>query len=51
MQLLARASVLLLFAAHGAGSQAPAARPTLVVFFTVDQMRSDYFSRLRESMG
>ena len=50
MQLLARASVLLLFAAHGAGSQAPAARPTLVVFFTVDQMRSDYFSRFDKQL-
>jgi len=45
MRLLARASVLLLFAAHSVGSQTPAAAPTLVVFFTVDQMRPDYFSR------
>ena len=50
MQLLARASVLLLIAAHSVGAQAPAARPTLVVFFTVDQMRPDYFSRFDKQL-
>ena len=49
-RLLSRASPMLLFAAHGAGSQAPASRPTLVVFFTIDQMRSDYFSRFDKQL-
>lgn len=51
MRLLSRASPMLLFAAHGAGSQAPASRPTLVVFFTIDQMRSDYFSRFDKQLA
>lgn len=51
MRLLWRASVLLLFAAHAAGSQSPASRPTLVVFFTVDQMRSDYFARFDKQLN
>ena len=45
MRLFWRASVLFVFAAHAADSQLPASSPTLVVFFTVDQMRPDYFSR------
>ena len=51
MRLLARASLLLLFAVYGAESQTTARRPTLVVFFTVDQMRSDYFSRFDKQLN
>jgi hypothetical protein len=35
----------LLLLAPGAAAQAPASRPTLVVFITVDQMRGDYLQR------
>lgn len=51
MRLLARASLLLLFAVYGAESQTTARPPTLVVFFTVDQMRSDYFSRFDKQLN
>jgi predicted AlkP superfamily pyrophosphatase or phosphodiesterase len=51
MRPLWRASMLLLVAALAAGSQPPASRPTLVVFFTVDQMRSDYFSRFDKQLN
>ena len=50
MRLLSRASAVLFLAAQGAGSQAPASRPTLVVFFTIDQMRPDYFSRFDKQL-
>ena len=50
MRLLARASLPLLFAAPGAACQTPPTQPTLVVFFTVDQMRSDYFSRFDKQL-
>lgn len=49
-RLLSHAIALLFLAAHGAESQAPASRPTLVVFFTIDQMRSDYFSRFDKQL-
>ena len=51
MLLLPRASAVLFLAAHAAGSQAPSARPTLVVFLTIDQMRSDYFSRFDKQLN
>ena len=51
MRLLWRASVLLLLMANAAGSQPPASPPTLVVFFTVDQMRPDYFSRFDKQLN
>jgi predicted AlkP superfamily pyrophosphatase or phosphodiesterase len=50
LHLLSIAGALLLLAAHGAGSQAPTARPTLVVLFTIDQMRPDYFSRFDKQL-
>lgn len=50
-RLLSQAIALLFLAAHGAGSQAPASRPTLVVLFTIDQMRSDYFPRFDKQLN
>lgn len=50
-RLLFYAFALLFVAAHGARAQAPASRPTLVVFFTIDQMRSDYFSRFDKQLN
>jgi len=50
-RLLLCVGAALLFAARAAGSQAPASRPTLVVFFTIDQMRSDYFSRFDKQLN
>lgn len=51
LRLLSQGSALLFLAAHGAGSQTPASRPTLVVFFTIDQMRPDYFSRFEKQLN
>jgi predicted AlkP superfamily pyrophosphatase or phosphodiesterase len=47
MPRLARAAALAALLAPAAAAQAPAgdARPTLVVFITIDQMRPDYFTR------
>lgn len=51
VRLLSRASAVLVLAARGSSSQAPAPRPTLVVFFTIDQMRPDYFSRFDRQLN
>src|SRR5690242_20394926 len=50
-RLLSSAGIVLLLAPPVVGSQAPASRPTLVVFFTIDQMRSDYFSRFDKQLN
>lgn len=39
-----------LFAGSAAAAQAPAVRPSLVVFITVDQMRADYFPRFASQL-
>ncbi|HKN66399.1 MAG TPA: alkaline phosphatase family protein [Gemmatimonadaceae bacterium] len=51
LRALSLASFLLILAAPGAGSQTPSSRPTLVVFFTIDQMRPDYFSRFEKQLN
>src|SRR4029079_12739805 len=51
LPVLSLGSFLLILAARGAVSQAPASRPTLVVFFTIDQMRPDYFSRFEKQLN
>ena len=51
LRLLSQGSAALFLVAHGAGSQTPASRPTLVVFFTIDQMRPDYFSRFEKQLN
>ena len=51
LRALSPGSFLLILAAHAAGSQTAASRPTLVVFFTIDQMRPDYFSRFEKQLN
>lgn len=48
LSLLAAAFAAL--AAAPAGAQTDSTRPTLIVFFTVDQMRPDYFSRFEKQL-
>ena len=51
LRLLSLGSFVLFLATRGAGSQTPPSRPTLVVFFTIDQMRPDYFSRFEKQLN
>ena len=43
-------ATLIAFLPSKASAQADASRPTLLVFFTVDQMRSDYFERFDKQL-
>ena len=45
------ACALVLPATHVAQAQASASRPTLVVLFTIDQMRPDYFARFEKQLN